>query len=68
VLFTRIANFAPFDVVLLSDDVSMSRLVATRKVSRALLFDNGCHAANDINHRCSHRQFQNPLRRLRAAV
>jgi molybdate transport system substrate-binding protein len=35
VLFTRIANFAAFDVVLLSDDLSMSRLVATRKVSRA---------------------------------
>jgi molybdate transport system substrate-binding protein len=39
VLFTRIANFAPFDVVLLSDDVSMSRLVATRKVSRARVRD-----------------------------
>jgi molybdate transport system substrate-binding protein len=35
VLVTRIANFAAFDVVMLSDDNSMSRLVATRKVSRA---------------------------------
>jgi molybdate transport system substrate-binding protein len=35
VLITRIANFALFDIVLLSDDISMSRLVANRKVSRA---------------------------------
>lgn len=39
VLVTRIANFAAFDVVMLSDDNSMSRLVATRKVSRARVRD-----------------------------
>jgi molybdate transport system substrate-binding protein len=41
VLITRIANFAAFDVVMLSDDISMSRLVATRKVSRVRVREIG---------------------------
>ncbi len=39
VLFTRAVNFINFDVVLLSDDIAMSRLVASRKVSRARVRD-----------------------------
>ncbi len=38
-LYSRIANFTPFDVVFMADDVSMSRLVASRKVSRARVRD-----------------------------